>query len=118
MQAAPAAAPLPDHCCSAATASATSGPASRAASVSGILTPSAGTSTTSGLCTLCTGTTGTDSPCAVRTRRRTPTHVTTMGGGACGSVPANSLAVLSVSVSAARPRSNTPSRTSTCNLMA
>ncbi len=111
VQAAPASAPVFDHFCNAATASATSACAKRAASVSGILAPSAGTSTTSGFCTLCAGTTGTVNPCAVRTRRRTPTSVSSIGDGACASVPASSLAVVSVSVRAARPRSNTPSRT-------
>ena len=48
---------------------------------------------------------------AVRTRRLTPTKVTSMAVGGWASEPASCLAVPSVSVMAERPKSNTPSRT-------
>ena len=47
-----------------------------------------------------------------------PTSVTSMGAGACASEPDSSLAVLGVSVRAARPGQNTPSRTRMWSRMA
>ena len=75
-----------DHCCSAATASGTSGRESSRERVRHLVakrwhehdvwfgTP-------------CAVTTGTVKPCAVRMRRRTPTSVSSMCAGACGSEP-------------------------------